>query len=243
MFKHYYENLTNITLTCLNITMNTLLTQIIPETPRVNINMIHILCSYCRAIRIVRSIALTTKVVSTNPTPSEVSTQQYVIQFVSDLRQISGFHRVLQFPLPDETDRHDIVEILLKVSLNTMPIMPIPFIYQTKIQNKHWQFYFEHYLVNLEHVNRQVPNNEAAQVSRNINTSQHRQSPPSSSQGLLFGSPFSAPLADPEYILRIRALIIHWLRLPVHISIQNTSYTEHMLSTKGKRRWHRNALI
>jgi hypothetical protein len=35
------------------------------------------------------------------------------------------------------------------------------------------------------------------------------------SQGLRFGSPFSPPLADLEYILRIRALIFHWLRLPV----------------------------
>jgi hypothetical protein len=32
------------------------------------------------------------------------------------------------------------------------------------------------------------------------------------SQGLRFGSPFSPPLADLEYILRIHALIFHWLR-------------------------------
>jgi hypothetical protein len=63
------------------------------------------------------------------------------------------------------------------------------------------------------------------------------------SQGLRFGSPFSPPLADLEYILRIRALIFHWLRLPVHVSNQKTFYTEHMLSTKCKQRWHRNALI
>ena len=36
------------------------------------------------------------------------------------------------------------------------------------------------------------------------------------SQGLRFGSPFSPPLADLEYILRIRALIFHWLRLPAY---------------------------
>jgi hypothetical protein len=50
-------------------------------------------------------------------------------------------------------------------------------------------------------------------------------------------------LADLEYILRIRALIFHWLRLPVHVSNQKTFYTEHMLSTKCKQKWHRNALI
>ena len=63
------------------------------------------------------------------------------------------------------------------------------------------------------------------------------------SQGLRFGSPFSPPLADLEYILRIHALIFHWLQLPVHVSNQKTFYTEHMLSTKCKQRWHRNALI
>ena len=63
------------------------------------------------------------------------------------------------------------------------------------------------------------------------------------SQGLRFGSPFSPPLADLEYILRIPALIFHWLRLPVHVSNQKTFYTEHMLSTKCKQKWHRNALI
>ena len=56
-------------------------------------------------------------------------------------------------------------------------------------------------------------------------------------------SPFSPPLADLEYILRIHALIFHWLRLPVHVSNQKTFYTEHMLLTKCKQRWHRNALI
>ena len=58
------------------------------------------------------------------------------------------------------------------------------------------------------------------------------------SQGLRFGSPFPPPLADLEYILRIRALIFHWLRLPVHVSNQKTFYTEHMLSTKCKQKCH-----
>ena len=63
------------------------------------------------------------------------------------------------------------------------------------------------------------------------------------SQGLWFGSPFSPPLADLECILRIHALIFHWLRLPVHVSNQKTFYTEYMLSTKCKQKWHRNALV
>ena len=53
-------------------------------------------------------------VVSSNP--AQVI-QQYVIKFVSDLRQVGGF---LQFFTPLKTDRHDITEILLKVSLNTI---------------------------------------------------------------------------------------------------------------------------
>jgi SpoVK/Ycf46/Vps4 family AAA+-type ATPase len=50
-----------------------------------------------------------------------------MISFVSDFRQIGGFHRVLQFPPPDKSDRHDIIEILLKVALNTIkqPIITI----------------------------------------------------------------------------------------------------------------------
>ena len=45
--------------------------------------------------------AITTKVVSSNPAHGEVySMQHYVIQFVSDLRQVGGFLRVLRFPPP-----------------------------------------------------------------------------------------------------------------------------------------------
>jgi protein gp37 len=46
----------------------------------------------------VQSVPITTKVVSSNPAHGEVySIQYYVIQFVSDLRQVSGF---LRFPPP-----------------------------------------------------------------------------------------------------------------------------------------------
>jgi hypothetical protein len=46
------------------------------------------------------------------------------------------------------------------------------------------------------------------------------------SQGLRFGSPFSPPLADLEYILRIRALISHWLRLPVHLTVNQVKVSK-----------------
>ena len=48
------------------------------------------------------------------------SIQHYVVKSVSDLRQVGGFLRVLWFPPPMKTDRHDITEILLKVALNTI---------------------------------------------------------------------------------------------------------------------------
>jgi hypothetical protein len=48
----------------------------------------------------VQSVPIITKVVSSNPTNDEVySIQHYVIKFVSDLRQVGGFLRVLGFPL------------------------------------------------------------------------------------------------------------------------------------------------
>ena len=46
--------------------------------------------------------------------------QHYVIKFVSDLRQVGGFLRVLQFSPTNKTDGHEITEILLNVSLNTI---------------------------------------------------------------------------------------------------------------------------
>ena len=48
-----------------------------------------------------QSVPITTKVVSSNPIYGEVySIQHYVIKFVSDLRQVGGFRRVLQFTAP-----------------------------------------------------------------------------------------------------------------------------------------------
>jgi hypothetical protein len=45
------------------------------------------------------------------------SIQHYVIKFVSYLRQVGGFLRVLRSS-NNKIDRHDITEILLKVGLN-----------------------------------------------------------------------------------------------------------------------------
>jgi hypothetical protein len=48
-----------------------------------------------------QSVPITTKIVSSNPVHGEMySIQHYVIKFVSDLRQVGGFLRVLRFPPP-----------------------------------------------------------------------------------------------------------------------------------------------
>ena len=72
----------------------------------------------------VQSVPVTTEVVSLNPTHCKMYSIQhyYVIKFVSDLRQVGGFLRVLRFPPSNKTDHHDITEILLKVALNTITL-------------------------------------------------------------------------------------------------------------------------
>jgi len=66
----------------------------------------------------VQSVPSTTKVMSFNLAHGEVnSIQHYVIKFVSYLRQVGGFLRVLRSST-NKIDRHDITEILLKVGLN-----------------------------------------------------------------------------------------------------------------------------
>ena len=51
-------------------------------------------------------------------------TSLYVIKFVSDLRQVGGFLPGYSGFLKYNFDRHDITEILLKVALNTNPLVP-----------------------------------------------------------------------------------------------------------------------
>jgi hypothetical protein len=48
--------------------------------------------------------------------------QHHVIKLVSDSRQLVGFLRVLRFPPTNETDRHDINEILLKGALTNITL-------------------------------------------------------------------------------------------------------------------------
>jgi len=73
----------------------------------------------------VQSVPIITKVVSSNSVHGEVcSIQHNVIKFVSDLRQVSGFLRVLRFPpsikLTATIYIFCVTEILLKVALNTI---------------------------------------------------------------------------------------------------------------------------
>ena len=44
-----------------------------------------------------QSLPITTNVVSLNPSGKVYSIQHYVIDFVSDLLEVSGFFRILQF--------------------------------------------------------------------------------------------------------------------------------------------------
>ena len=48
-----------------------------------------------------------------------------MIKFINDIRQVGGFLRVVRFPPPNKTDRHDITERLLKVALSTTTLTPI----------------------------------------------------------------------------------------------------------------------
>ena len=69
----------------------------------------------------VQSVPITTKVLTLNPTHGEVYLiQHYAIKFVSDLLQVSDFLRLLPVSSTNKTDCHGILEILLKVALNTI---------------------------------------------------------------------------------------------------------------------------
>ena len=49
----------------------------------------------------IQSVPITTNIVGSNPAHGEVySIQHYMIKFASDLQQVGGFLRVLQFPPP-----------------------------------------------------------------------------------------------------------------------------------------------
>jgi hypothetical protein len=71
-----------------------------------------------------QSVPMTTSVVRSNPTHGMVySIQHYLIKFVNDLRQVSGFLQVRQFPPPINVTAIDIAEILLKSALNTINLI------------------------------------------------------------------------------------------------------------------------
>ena len=71
-----------------------------------------------------QSLHITTKVVSSNPAHSEVySIQHYVIKFISNLQQV-WFSPGSADSSSNKTDRHDITNILLKVTLKTITLWP-----------------------------------------------------------------------------------------------------------------------
>ena len=49
------------------------------------------------------------------------SIQHYVIKFINDLRQVGAFLGAIPVSPSYKTDHHDIIEILLKVALSTIP--------------------------------------------------------------------------------------------------------------------------
>jgi len=70
---------------------------------------------------------ITTNVASSNPAHFDVySIQHFVIKLVSDLRHVGRFLRIHRFSPSINTDHYDITEILLKVVLNTITVVPNP---------------------------------------------------------------------------------------------------------------------
>jgi hypothetical protein len=67
--------------------------------------------------------------------------QHYVIKFVSDLWQVGGFSLDTLNSSTNKTDRHNTAEILLKVPLNTIILIPSRTL-ALVVQNYHkgWQF-------------------------------------------------------------------------------------------------------
>ena len=60
---------------------------------------------------------------SLNPAHAKVySMQHYVIKFIIDLWQVCDFLKVLPISSTNKTGRHDITEILLKVTLSTITL-------------------------------------------------------------------------------------------------------------------------
>ena len=65
-----------------------------------------------------KSVPITTKVVSSNPAHDEVYTIQHcMLKFVGDLRQVRGFPLGNPVFFANKTDRYDLTEILLQMVL------------------------------------------------------------------------------------------------------------------------------
>ena len=72
---------------------------------------------------LMQSVPITTKVVSQNPIHGVVySIQLYVIKFVSDWQHVGSFLQVSLVFSTSKTYCQDIIEILLKVALNTITL-------------------------------------------------------------------------------------------------------------------------
>ena len=70
-----------------------------------------------------QSVHINTNVVSSNPAHARCTRYNIMfIKFVTDLRQVGGFLRVLRFPLPIKLTEynHDLTEILMKLAVNTI---------------------------------------------------------------------------------------------------------------------------
>ena len=106
---------------------------------RVQINLLYRHNVSCNSKQ---SVSLTTKVVSSNPADGEVySIQHYMIKFVSDLRQVGVFLRVLRFPPPIKLTVM-ITEILLNVALNTISLTRIELLQNIIIWLSYQSLYF-----------------------------------------------------------------------------------------------------
>ena len=78
---------------------------------------------------------ITTKVVSSNPTHGEVSSiHNYVIKFVDDLRQVTGFIHILSFPPPIKLTAMIYKNVAeMKVALNTIILSHVLLLYIQKM--------------------------------------------------------------------------------------------------------------
>ena len=80
---------------------------------------LHVLEPVCSSVHLETPVHVIVPVCSSVHLETSVhDVQHYVIKFVSDLRHVGGFLRVLRFSPINTTERHDIAEILLKVALN-----------------------------------------------------------------------------------------------------------------------------